>query len=273
MKGIAYTQLDNALLTRRRRRYVLARLSGWPPDQAATPGSEPVSSPNATTPPGVRWDTLIGDEPRVWDESALQLCTGGESPFHGQALAMSHQVELIGTRMASVVNILVDPGFLVVPSGSEDVSPIATSGPVEAASMAKGLVTQTAFRTVFTGLRLVLADEGVITGLRPLAELYILREPTRVREFIEAHPDLVGLLIEAHGTLLYHFGSGSELVLEVVSDRDTEEHDATEELFVLVRTALEPLAATSRLDDFEDRWFLGHPAEHTPVLNFDLEFA
>jgi len=90
-----------------------------------------------------------------------------------------------------------------------------------------------------------------------------------VSRFLEAHPLLAPLLVEAHGRIGDYFGLQPQVVLEVVSD--PEVHGLVE-MFGYIITALTPEEAGNRLRQFDREWFLLQVHRTKGLLNFDVEF-
>lgn len=102
-----------------------------------------------------------------------------------------------------------------------------------------------------------------------LWQLYAFRRPEEVSWFLQAHPFLVPLLLEAHGKIAEYFGPSPEVVLEVVTD--LEVHGMVEMLGYIV-VPLTPEEAGERLQQFDRQWFLLEVHRANGLLNFDVEF-
>ncbi len=89
-------------------------------------------------------------------------------------------------------------------------------------------------------------------------------------EFLDAHPFLVPLLMEAHGKIEKHFGPFPDVVLEVVTDPEAEND---RELFALVQTDLSPDEALHRLDRLDQEWWLEASLQARCLLNIDVEYT
>ena len=100
-------------------------------------------------------------------------------------------------------------------------------------------------------------------------QLYAFRRAKDVSCFLQAHPFLVPLLIEAHGQIAESFGQSPEVVLEVVTDPEVHE---LVEMFGYIVTPLTPEEAGKRLQQFDRKWFLRQIARTKGLLNFDVEF-
>ena len=103
-----------------------------------------------------------------------------------------------------------------------------------------------------------------------LEEIYSLRDAAAVRRFLQACPQLIELLLEAHVYLQEYFGPDPQVTLEVVSDPEAESMD---ELFAYILTSLPVDEALARLDKLDEEWFLDQLDRVDGQLNFNLEFV
>lgn len=106
-------------------------------------------------------------------------------------------------------------------------------------------------------------------ALRSLGQLYTFRSPEEVTWFVQAHPFLLPLLLEAHSKIAQYFGPSPEVILEVVSDPEVQ---GLVELFGYIVTPLTPEEAGKRLQQFDREWFLLQVHRAKGLLNFDVEF-
>jgi len=106
-------------------------------------------------------------------------------------------------------------------------------------------------------------------ALRSLGQLYTFRRPKEVSQFLDTHPLLVPLLVEAHGKIVQHFGPSPEVALEVVTDPEVQ---GLVELFGYIVTRLTPEEAGKQLRRFDQDWFLNQLPHAKGLLNFDVEF-
>jgi len=90
-------------------------------------------------------------------------------------------------------------------------------------------------------------------ALQSLGQLYTFRRPKEVSQFLDTHPFLVPLLVEAYDKIAQYFGLSPEVILEVVTDPEAEND---RELFALIRTNLPPDEALVRLDRLDKGWWL-----------------
>ena len=106
-------------------------------------------------------------------------------------------------------------------------------------------------------------------AIAQLAAHYTLRDPDAIADFVRAHPEVVGPLLEAVEVLPRYFGPGAPLVLSVERDREARDHT---ELVVAIGTELEADAALACLARFDERWWRDAPPPVARVLLFTLEF-
>lgn len=104
---------------------------------------------------------------------------------------------------------------------------------------------------------------------RSLERLYTFRRRAEVSWFIERHPFLVPVLLEAYSEIKNYFGLYSQVFLEVVSDPEVQ---GLVELFGYIVTRLTPEEAGKRLHRFDRDWFLNQLPHVKGLLNFDVEF-
>lgn len=102
-----------------------------------------------------------------------------------------------------------------------------------------------------------------------LADIYSVRDPSRVQGFLELHPSLAGLLLEAFPQIRGVFGRESAPVLEVLSDPESPSDDR---LFVLVGTSSPVEEALGRLARLDETWWLRAMGRAESVLSIDVEF-
>ena len=82
-----------------------------------------------------------------------------------------------------------------------------------------------------------------------LENLYNFRQKTEVLDFLEKHPFLIPLLLEAHTHIRQHFPD-APLFLEYVPDPEIDDPH----LVVYIATNLETEAALDRMDLLDDWW-------------------
>jgi len=98
--------------------------------------------------------------------------------------------------------------------------------------------------------------------------LYILRNDSEVRRFINQHQFLEPLLREVHARVQNYF-PGSPLFLEVFTD---PEDQGEQELVASVSTGLPSPAAHEKLTQFDHEWWLASLARAQSKLSVTLEF-
>jgi len=87
-----------------------------------------------------------------------------------------------------------------------------------------------------------------------LKQFYAFRDPERVEQFLEKHPFLVPLLLEAPAEIERYF-PGDELFLEAVIDPEAASLE-DEELFLLIATKIDPEESVEKLWELDDKWWL-----------------
>jgi len=103
-----------------------------------------------------------------------------------------------------------------------------------------------------------------------LQRLYHLRNATAIDAFLDLHPVLVDVLVQAYPHLERHFVVSAPIPLELVQDAEAADR-AT--LFVYIPTTLLAAEARVRLYEFDDEWFLDQIERVGSLLNFNLEFT
>jgi len=99
----------------------------------------------------------------------------------------------------------------------------------------------------FTGINNLNED------LRAAAEVYILRRPNDVYDFLKKGPSAIALVSEAYERIREHFPQ-DEIFMEVLTDPGSP---IEKELLISISTALPPIDAIRKLDAFDDSWWLG----------------
>ncbi len=103
-----------------------------------------------------------------------------------------------------------------------------------------------------------------------MSDLYCFRDRNEVSAYLALHREILPALVEAHSHIQAQFGSGTPVVLSVISEPANRQ---SAELFALISTSLpvgQALAAMRRLDE---EWWLDVPEHQTGALNFDIEFV
>ena len=103
-----------------------------------------------------------------------------------------------------------------------------------------------------------------------LEKVYSFRNAEAVRRFLQTHPHLIEVILEAYPYLVKYFGPNPQVMLEVVGDPEAE---GLEELFAYILTSLPVDEALARLDKLDQEWFLDQLDRIGGQFNFNLEFA
>jgi len=118
-----------------------------------------------------------------------------------------------------------------------------------------------------------MVDIAKVLAIEPapqsLEQLYTFRRPLEVSQFLDTHPFLVPLLVEAHGKIEQYFGPSPDVVLQVVTDPEAQ---GLVKMFGYIVTPLTPEEAGKRLQQFDREWFLLWVSHTEGLLNFDVEF-
>ena len=107
------------------------------------------------------------------------------------------------------------------------------------------------------------------SGTASLEEAYVFRQAREVAEFLEEHPYLGSLLLEAYDHIQEHFGLRPRVALEVVTDPEATDD---RELYALIGTHLSPEAALQRLERLDKEWWLAAMDRAQCKLSIDVEF-
>lgn len=99
--------------------------------------------------------------------------------------------------------------------------------------------------------------------------LYDFRRPREVSTFLQAHPFLLPLLVEAHRKIAEYFDPSAKSILEVITDLESE---GGRELFVLVPTHDTPEEALSRLERLDQEWWLDVLPQARGKMTIDVEY-
>jgi hypothetical protein len=104
--------------------------------------------------------------------------------------------------------------------------------------------------------------------LSALKKHYDVPADQPVPEFLKQYPFVAALLVEGVDPLRQFFGDTATPVLELLDEDDAA---MSTELFVTVRTSLEPHVASAKLDDFDRAWWLEASVRAEGRLNFTVE--
>jgi hypothetical protein len=110
-------------------------------------------------------------------------------------------------------------------------------------------------------------DPAITEGLDEIQGLYTAKGRAEVLAFLEAHPALVPLLLEAAPQLQAYFPDG-RLSIERTSDPE----EPIEQLFVAATTGLPFEEARDRLRQFDHSWWLKNRVRAQGKLCIDVEF-
>ncbi|MFQ5795287.1 MAG: hypothetical protein ACE5JP_09590 [Candidatus Bipolaricaulia bacterium] len=116
------------------------------------------------------------------------------------------------------------------------------------------------------GTSIVRAFEAKV---RRLERLFIFQDVMKVTGFIRKYPFLTDLLEEAYVEIQKHFGSNSEVFLELVADPEVQ---GLVELFGYIAIDLTPEEAGKRLQRFDHEWYFKQLPQVKGRLNFDVKF-
>jgi hypothetical protein len=111
--------------------------------------------------------------------------------------------------------------------------------------------------------------------LHVIEQLYTLMHRDRVLRFLNEHPFLVTILLEAYGQIGVHFPP-SRLFLDVVTDPEVAGAEAgevnSEELVLSIATRLDVKEALDRLVHLDNDWWLAAVPRAEGKLCINLEF-
>lgn len=105
--------------------------------------------------------------------------------------------------------------------------------------------------------------------VRSLEQIYTFRRPEEVSWFLQVHPFLVPLLVEAYGKIATCFGPYPEVALEVVTDPEAVDD---RQLVAFIRTDLHPAKALASLDRLDKGWWLEAAHRSRGKLCIHLEY-
>jgi hypothetical protein len=111
---------------------------------------------------------------------------------------------------------------------------------------------------------------GTVESLNHVFDLYSLRDRSQVSGYLEAHREVIPVLVEAYGRIQSRFGSGTPVVLRVISEPGNRQ---SSELFALISTSFPVDQALEAMRRFDEEWWLNVPEQQTGALNFDVEFV
>lgn len=125
-------------------------------------------------------------------------------------------------------------------------------------------------RTLHLGETLSALPVAQASLVGEVANRFVLRDAATVRAFLGEHPQLVPLVLEVHDAAQRYVGSGTALVLEVVTD--PEDEDVLGTLYAFVQTELEPEEARPLMKRMHDTWWTRASVQTHGDLNIALEY-
>lgn len=114
----------------------------------------------------------------------------------------------------------------------------------------------------FTGINNLNKD------LRAAAEVYTLRRPNDVYDFLKKKPSVMDLISEAYERIQDYFPQG-EIFMEVLADPGSP---MEKELLISISTSLPPIDAIRKLDAFDDNWWLGASSSSPADICIKVEY-
>lgn len=116
-----------------------------------------------------------------------------------------------------------------------------------------------------------MADKGpgMETYTRRLLDGYEIGNTQAVESFMDKHPSLHDLLVEARAEITTHFGPGTPVRLDVAVDPEGVDDP---ELVARVLTKLPVNLAMERLAAFDQAWWLANVSRSQQRLTIDLQF-
>lgn len=114
----------------------------------------------------------------------------------------------------------------------------------------------------FTGIKNLNED------LRAAAEVYTLRRPNDVYDFLKKEPSAIALVSEARERIREHFPQ-DEIFMEVLTDPGSP---MEKELLISISTSLPPIDAIRKLDSFDDSWWLGASSSSLADICIKVEY-
>jgi hypothetical protein len=104
--------------------------------------------------------------------------------------------------------------------------------------------------------------------LRAAAKAYTLRRPDDVYDFLKEEPSAIALVSEAHRRIREHFPQ-EEIFMEVLTDPGSP---IEKELLISISTSLPQSDAISRLDAFDDSWWLSASTSSPADICIKVEY-
>ena len=118
----------------------------------------------------------------------------------------------------------------------------------------------------------IMADEGhgMATYIGRIAKSYEVEDTEAVESYLDKHPSLYDLVIEARQEITTHFDSGTSVLLDVAVDPEGIDDP---ELVLRVQTKLPVNLAMERLAAFDQAWWLPNLRRSQQRLTIDLQFS
>lgn len=121
-----------------------------------------------------------------------------------------------------------------------------------------------------------MASRGTTLTLDPTPEIARLRRRTEFRDgeevaaYLERHPWIASVLLDALDRIPEFFGDEAPVALEVFWDPEDAGHEA---LYALIQTGLPPDEALRQLKRFDEGWWLSALDRVRGDLTISLEFV
>lgn len=107
----------------------------------------------------------------------------------------------------------------------------------------------------------------VIEDIKLLRDIYCFQKAKEIETYLWNNQFLLNILFEAYEQVINIFGKNIEFHLEL--HRDYEED--FEELFIVIKSSLEPNVMLALMDKLDDEWFLGAMDDTRGKLNITVE--
>ncbi len=107
-----------------------------------------------------------------------------------------------------------------------------------------------------------------LTDREQVAQCYTLDSQGQAAAFLDAHPTLTPLLLEAYPLLIRHFPQG-ELSLEVECD---PEDPSWRNLAAIINPGCEPTEALQRYEAFKQEWWCANMNRDQGLFFFHIEY-
>ncbi|GAB4409007.1 MAG: hypothetical protein Kow00106_02340 [Anaerolineae bacterium] len=114
------------------------------------------------------------------------------------------------------------------------------------------------------------AGAAAILWIRSMIEpLYEFRDHRAVSGFLQAHPFLLPLLVDARRKIAEYFELPAMPILDVISDPESE---GDQELFLLIPTYHSPEQVLRYLDRLDQEWWLDVLPQARGKMTIDVEY-